>query len=146
MKESICGAKCAECSMNSVCNGCGETGGCPFGSQCFIASYIKVGGREQFEAFKKTLMAEINGLQIAGMPQVTELYALAGSFVNLEYPLPNGERVKFLEDSRIYLGNQMESEFGGDRCFGIVAGLDFILVCTYGKDGETPELVRYQKR
>ena len=37
-------------------------------------------------------------------------------------------------------------EFGGDRCFGILAGMDFMLVCTYEKDGENPELLIYKKR
>ena len=37
-------------------------------------------------------------------------------------------------------------EFGGERCFGILAGMDFILVCTYEKAGENPELLIYKKR
>ena len=36
--------------------------------------------------------------------------------------------------------------FGGDRCFGIAANMDFILVCTYEEDGKDPELVLYKKR
>ena len=75
-----------------------------------------------------------------------KLNALVGKYVNLEYTLPNGEKVKFLDDQKTYLGNQLESEFGGDRCFGILAGMDFILVCTYEKDGENPELLIYKKR
>ena len=50
------------------------------------------------------------------------------------------------EQARSYLGNQLESEFGGDRCFGILASMDFILVCTYEKNGENPELLIYKKR
>ena len=54
---------------------------------------------------------------------------------------------KFTEEqARSYLRNQLESEFGGDRCFGILASMDFILVCTYEKDGENPELLIYKKR
>ena len=37
-------------------------------------------------------------------------------------------KVKFLDDQKTYLGNQLESEFGGDRCFGILASMDFISV------------------
>ena len=70
----------------------------------------------------------------------------AASALNLEYTLPNGQKVKFLDDQKTYLGNQLESEFGGDRCFGILASMDFILVCTYEKDGENPELLIYKKR
>ena len=78
--------------------------------------------------------------------RIDKLNALVGKHVNLEYQLPNGQKVKFLDDQKTYLGNQLGSEFGGDRCFGILAGVDFILVCTYGKDGENPELLLYKKR
>ena len=54
--------------------------------------------------------------------------------------------MKFLDDQKTYLGNQLESEFGEDRCFGILAGMDFILVCTYETDGENPELLIYKTR
>ena len=74
------------------------------------------------------------------------LNVLPGSFVNFEYRLPNGEYVKLLDDRATYLGNQLECEFGGDRCFGIVANMDFLLVCTYEANGENPELVIYKKR
>lgn len=54
--------------------------------------------------------------------------------------------MQFLDDDTTYLGNQLESEFGGDRCFGILASMDFLLICTYEKDGINPELVLYKKR
>ena len=100
----------------------------------------------QFEAFKEQLIGEINGLQIEGMPRVEKLYALAGKDVNLAYRLPGGNSVKFLDDRTTYLGNQLEAEFGGDRYFGVLAHMDFILVSTYGRDGADPELVLYKKR
>ena len=80
------------------------------------------------------------------MPKVEKLNALVGSYVNLAYRLPNGIMAKFLDDNATYLGNQLECEFGGDRCFGVLAGMDFILVSIYGKDGADPELVLYKKR
>ena len=143
---TICGADCNNCGMRENCKGCMETKGCPFGKECFIAKYINMGGEEQFQEFKQKLMTEFNQLNIPGMPVVRELYALVGSFVNLEYTLPGGEKVRFLDDSSIYLGNQLECELGGDRCFGIVAGMDFLLVCTYGENGTNLELVMYKKR
>ena len=100
----------------------------------------------QFEAFKQQLISEINDLHIEGMPRVEKLNALVGRFVNLEYRLPSGQKVKFLNDQTTYLGNQLESEFGGERCFGVLANMDFILVSTYGRDGADPELVLYKKR
>ena len=108
--------------------------------------YKYLGGAEKFEAFKKKLIEEFNDLHIEGMPRVEKLNALVGGYINLEYRLPNGQTVKFLDDGATYLGSQLACEFGGDRCFGIAANMDFLLVCTYGKDGTDPELVVYKKR
>ena len=113
----------------------------------FWKQYAKLGGKEKFEEFKKQIIDEINVLiRIEGLPKVENLNVLPGSFVNLEYRLPNGEIAKFLDDKATYLGTQLECEFGGDRCFGIAANMDFILVCTYEENGENPELVLYKKR
>ena len=108
--------------------------------------YEELSDDGQFEAFKKKLMEEINGLHIEGMPKVEKLNALVGKYVNLEYRLPSGMSVKFLDDQTTYLGNQLESEFGGERCFGILANMDFIMISTYGVEGSNPELVLYKKR
>lgn len=113
----------------------------------FWKQYAAIGGREKFEEFKRQIIRECNTLlHIEGLPKVEDLNVLPGSFVNLEYRLPNGQRVKFLDDNATYLGNQLECAFGGDRCFGIAANMDFLLVCTYEENGENPELVIYQKR
>ena len=108
--------------------------------------YEELSDNGQFEAFKKQLIEEINDLGIEGMPKLMTLNALVGRFVNLEYRLPSGMKAKFLNDNTTYLGNQLESEFGGDRCFGVLANMDFILICTYAAGGADPELVLYQKR
>ena len=108
--------------------------------------YAELSDNGQFEAFKKQLIEEINGLHIEGMPRVEKLNALVGSYVNLPYRLPGGMSVKFLDDGTTYLGNQLEPEFGGDRCFGVLANADFILICTYREGGADPELVLYKKR
>ena len=108
--------------------------------------YASLGGEKQFSVFKQQIMDELNALQIEGMPKVESLNALLGSFVNLEYRLPNGSCVKFLDDEATYLGNQLECEFGGERCFGVVANMDFLLVCTYEENGANPELILYKKR
>lgn len=108
--------------------------------------YDKLGDNGQFEEFKRLLITEINKLNIDGMPKLEKLNALVGKYVNLEYALPNGKKVKFLDDKKTYLGNQLECQFGGDRCFGVIADMDFLLICTYEKDGLNPELVMYKKR
>ena len=108
--------------------------------------YKELGGDGNFEQFKKQLIEEINALNIEGMPKLTKLNALVGGYVNLEYRLPNGKMMKFLDDNTTYLGNQLECEFGGERCFGVIANIDFIMVATYEANVENPELVIYKKR
>ena len=108
--------------------------------------YEELSDNGEFEAFKQKLIGEINDLHVEGLPKVEKLNALVGSYVNLEYKLPGGMKVKFLDDATTYLGNQLESELGGGRCFGVLANMDFILVCTYAEGGADPELVLYKKR
>ena len=149
--ESICGANCSNCGYgkNNNCKGCKETNGCPFGKQCFIAKYILTGGKENYELFKSELIKEINDLNITGMPKIDELNALNGSFVNLNYSLPNRQYISFLDNNDIYLGNRVESIFNDGetiRFFGVIANMDFILVSEYGPNGDNPVLIMYKKR
>ena len=107
--------------------------------------YAEIGGKEKLEEFKAKLIQEFNTiLDIEGLPKVEALHILPGEFVNIEYTLPNGSKVKFLDDKQTYLGSQLESEFG--KCVGIVASMDFLLICTYEENGENPELILYKKR
>lgn len=92
------------------------------------------------------MIEEINELNIAEMPKLQKLNALVGGYVNLEYRLPNGKSVKFLDDNATYFGNRLECEFGGNRCFGIVCNMEFILISTYEENGKNPELIMYKKR
>ena len=108
--------------------------------------YAELGGDENFKKFKEQLIREFNDLHIEGMPEVKSLNFLVGGYINMEYSLPNGQKVKFLDDNTTYLANQLECEFGGNRCFGIAGNMDFLLVCTYEENGENPELVIYKKR
>ncbi len=108
--------------------------------------YDELSDNGQFERFKQQLIKEINALPIEGLPKVEKLNALVGKYVNLEYMLPNGNLVKFLDDQKTYLGNQLESECGGERCFGVIASMEFLLVATYEKGGFNPELVLYKRR
>jgi len=102
------------------------------------------GGNGEFGELKQKLIREFNDLCIEGMPKLETLSFLVGGYINLEYTLPNGQTVKFLDDNATYLGNQLEGENG--RCFGVAANMDFLLVCTYEENGENPELVLYKKR
>ena len=106
--------------------------------------YAEIGGKEKLEEFKAKLIDELNTLlHIEGLPKVENLNVLPGEFVNMEYTLPNGEKVKFLDDKQTYLGSQLEGE---TKCYGIAANMDFLLVCSYEENGENPELVIYKKR
>ena len=115
--KSLCGADCANCQWNSTCPGCSD-------EKCFIAKYIKKDGKEAYEEFKQTLIGEFNALGIPGMPNINELYALVGNFVNLEYPLHSGQKVRFLDNNSMYLGNQVECELRKGRfpLIGAMAG------------------------
>ena len=108
--------------------------------------YEELGDGGQFEELKKKLIEEINDLHIEGMPKVEKLNALVGKYVNLEYRLPSGVNMKLLDDRTTYLGTQLESGIVEGLCFGVLANMEFIMVCTYEKEGANPELLLYKKR
>ena len=140
--KGICGANCDGCELlkENKCKGCNSS------KKCWVKSYIEIGGNDKFNEFKKQIIKEMNSLNIEGMPKVEELYQLHGSFVNLEYPLPSGKKVKLLKDNEIYLGNQLECIFDKNKCFGILANSGFLLVCEYKKNGINPEIIIYKRR
>lgn len=144
--NTYCGANCESCQFRENCKGCLETGGSPFGGRCVAAEYVKAGGLEAYLEFKQKLLGEVNTLLAAeGIGAAEDLYELVGAYVNLEYELPSGERVKFLDDKNVYLGAQIETD-GMEICFGVVADVGFILLCSYGENGADPELIAYHKR
>lgn len=144
MSKTICGADCAQCPSQAECRGCVQTGGCPFGKQCFLAKYMMDFGREKLAALQQAIMEEVNGLHLPGMQRLEALYPMRGSFVNLPYRLPNGQTAHLLDDDEIYLCSQVEASSGG--YYGVAAGLDFLLVSQYGRDGAEPELVLLKRR
>ena len=107
--------------------------------------FDELNDKGSFEKLKNELISEINDLNIPGMPKLTKLNALVGSYVNLAFPLPSGAAVKFLDDNTTYLGNQLECD-GEKRCYGVLANVEMILICTYGENGADPELLLYKKR
>lgn len=161
-RQSLCGANCAECLSLSQCKGCKNTRGCPFGTQCFVAKYLLTDGEENYRLFKQGLIDEINALGVEGMETVRDLYPMLGKYVNLSYPLPNGDSVKFLKDDEIYLGSQVKNVFdeSGKMSFGVIARENFLLVCEfraiseqnvvreteYQSNCEIPEIVLFKRR
>jgi len=143
---TICGLNCCEkCSLfGSECDGCEKTCGHPCGGDCVAEKLISKGSVKAFLKEKQQIISEINNLGIENL-NVSDLNLLIGSYVNLEYPIGNGKEVKFLTDNKVYFGNQIEID-GSDRCFGVVADEEMILVCRYGCMGENPEIVLYKLR
>lgn len=141
----ICGTDCCtRCPKLESCGGCEKVNGHPFGGTCVAAECIRREGMEAFQVMKKTLIEEINALNLP-CPQVNDLYLLSGEYVNLKYPLPNGKTVQLLDDRKVYLGNQVEIA-GSARCYGVVADEAYLLVSTYGCGGSQPEIVLYKSR
>ena len=152
MANSICGVDCGACPFQTGCGGCVRTNGRPFGGDCVVANcchgrgYDRCGScQDRPCGLRAQLAAEFNDLGIADMEPVTDLNALKGAFVNLAYTLPNGQQTKFLEDTKIYLGNQLPKR-NSDRCYGLAADETFLLVCEYGAGGADPALVLYKRR
>ena len=151
MKTTICGLDCSACQMNDVCSGCIATEGNPSGGGCVRAECCHSSALASCEEcaqqcwYKSKIIDDIKALGIDDMEPVTELYSLSGSFVNLGYPLPCGQTVKFLDDRRIYLGTQVH-KINTDRCYGIAADSDWILVSEYGENGSDAQPVVFSRR
>lgn len=141
--QSICGIDCAACPFQDGCGGCLETGGRPFGGACVTAECCRR-GETALARLKAALIAELQALDIPEMEEVTDLNALRGAFINLEYTLPGGQAVKLWDDSRIYLGNQLHKG-GSDRCYGIAADERYLMVSEYGENGADAEIVVFKR-
>lgn len=143
--NTLCGLNCCtSCPRLAACGGCEACGGHPFGGECTAALVTQTGGPEALEREKQAIIAELHALGIPGL-RLTDLNLLNGGYVNLAYPLPGGGTARFLRDNDVYWGNQIEVP-GNERCYGVVANAQFLLVCTYGCNGADPELVCYRKR
>ena len=141
---SICGTDCCEnCAQRKTCGACEQTNGHPFGGSCTAAEAVRRAGPEELLRQKQALIAEFNALALPGL-QVNDLNLLNGSYVNLAYPLPGGQAAQFLQDNRVYWGNQIEVP-GNERCYGVVADETFLLVCRYGCAGGPRQRVLYKK-
>lgn len=140
---SICKKyNCKECPSFKECGGCEKCNAMPFDSKerCICARLIDEKGFEGYQETFKRIIDTINGLSIEGL-HVDDMNILPGSLLNLEYPLPNGGTVKFLNDDKTYFANQIET--GEERCYGVVSDGSFLLVATYGCEGKDPKLEIY---
>lgn len=143
--NTICGIDCVGCCFKARCKGCEATNGHPLGGGCVAAECYKAGGEKCFAEYKKRLIGEFNALGIADMPRIGDLCQLCGAYINSEYILPNGTKIKLLDDTKIYLGQRVEKE-NSDRCYGLAADERYLLVCEFGHNGADAEIVVYKKR
>lgn len=143
--KTICKLDCCkDCSDLKECGGCQKTNGHPFGGTCIAADCINKNGYDKYLVFKDQLVSEFNALEIKDL-EVNDLNLLMGAYVNLEYELANGQKVKLLVDNKIYFGNQIEKP-GHEECYGVVADENYLLVCEYGCNGTNPKIVVYKRR
>lgn len=153
MSKNYCGTDCCEnCGIKDQCVGCAETQGRPLGGECVVAGCCINKGLDSCSKcnkpeceLKKQIISEFNNLGIEDMPKVTELYELNGAFINFEYTFPGGQTMKLLDDKRVYLGNQLKKT-DGDRCYGLTADENYLLVCEYGENGVNPQIVVFRRR
>ena len=146
--NSICGVNCDECKIKDKCKGCANTNGHPWGGDCILAEfcYDKNGNtKEKITEYKNNLLKEIYGLKLGFISKIEELYPLNGIFVNLEYELPNGEKIKLLKDNNIYLGTQLPKKNSAGY-YGIVADNDYILVSEYDNNYQNAKIIIYKHR
>lgn len=156
--ETICGISCSGCFFKDKCKGCRKTNGKPLGGDCMVAVCCFKKGLECCNKcdkkcnLKNQAVNEVNELiknelgQLKQMEQfkVEKLYELSGALINLEYTLPNGQKCKFLEDNRIYLGTQIP--VNDKECYGISVTDEYIIISRYGENGENPKLVLIKER
>lgn len=142
--DSICRQfNCQKCSFYEQCDGCFKNCGKPFNGFCLSSEIIKERGYEGYQIFKSKIIDEINNLGIKDL-KVYDLNLLSGAYVNLEYELENGSKVKLLKDNDVYLGQQIERE-NNERCYVVVVTFKYLLVCEYGCKGRDPEIILYRK-
>ena len=152
--NTFCGIDCNSCQYKKDCNGCvktkgqplGEGGVCPIAKCCLNKEHKHCGEcMDGSCSLKGRLMDEYNALGIEDMEKVTNLCVLIGKYVNLEYTLPNGQKIKLWHDNKLYLGYQVCKK-ESNRCYGLTADENYLLVCEYGENGSNPEIVVYKKR
>ena len=93
---------------------------------------------------KQELIKKFNDLKIPDMAEVTELHELKGDYINLEYALPSGQNIKLWDDKKIYYGAEICKK-DSNRCYGLTADENFLLVCEYGENGSDAEIIVFKK-
>ncbi len=90
------------------------------------------------------LLKEIKKLGIHEFESFKSLNLMEGSYLNLEVELPSGIKTKLLNDNKKYYANQIDIE-NSNKCYGVAADEDFIVVYKYGCNGSDAELVQIKR-
>ena len=93
---------------------------------------------------QEKLLAEIKKLGIKEFEKINSLNLLDGSYLDLEIELPNGTKAKLLDDNKKYYANQIDIE-NSDKCYGVAADENFIIVYRYGCGGADAELIQIKR-
>lgn len=93
---------------------------------------------------QKKLLDEIKNIGIKELENIYSLNLLDGSYLNLEVELPNCTKAKLLDDNKKYYANQIDIE-GSDKCYGVAADENFIIVYRYGCNGTDAELIQIKR-
>lgn len=93
---------------------------------------------------ENNLLNEIKQLGIKEFEKINSLNLLDGSYLNLEVELPNGVKAKLLDDNKKYYANQIDIE-NSDKCYGVAADENFLVVYKYGYNGANAELVQMKR-
>ena len=93
---------------------------------------------------ERKILARLRTLGIPELAHIQKLNELPGTFVNLECRFPNGTVGKIIDDSKTYLGTQIE-KLAGDRCYGVAADETQIAIFEYGCNGVDAELIAWIK-
>lgn len=93
---------------------------------------------------EQKLLNEIKNLGIREFKSFKSLNLMDGSYLNLEVELPNGQITKLLDDNKKYYANQIDIA-DSDKCYGVAADENFIVVYKYGCEGTDAELVLLKK-
>lgn len=90
------------------------------------------------------ILKKLHTVGIEELTKINSLNKFSGDYINLECKLPNGKTDRILDDSKVYLANQID-KINSDRCYGIAADENQIAIYEYGCEGRDAELIMWIK-
>lgn len=93
---------------------------------------------------EERLLEHISKLGIQELGHITQLHRLKGDFINLKCRLPNGKEAKILDDEKMYYGAEI-CKTDSDRCYGVAADENQLVIYEYGNGGSDAVLVLWKR-